>query len=263
MSTEQLERLAGPAGRRTTRPARSRGTAVLIASLVLVALAGAAFGVYEYTQAKQGADELDALRTELSMTQADVAAAEGQLDAAGGQRAALEATLADAQAARDAAGADRDAIAALFPITPETYRAVPIGGAFSVAATPDPETCTGFSDTAATCVPANFPADLVVLGSAEAGYQLASSWFDALPLTAEGSGWSADGAVYDTVANTCGGEPLPTRVQISVAVSAVTTSDAPRALVPAGITGKFTISSVGTDQCIDATRTAAYTGQPT
>ncbi|MEZ5257885.1 MAG: hypothetical protein R2705_13600 [Ilumatobacteraceae bacterium] len=209
MSTEQLERLAGPAGRRTTRPARSRGTAVLIASLVLVALAGAAFGVYEYTQAKQGADELDALRTELSMTQAEVAGAEGRLEAAGGQQAALEATLADAEAARDAAGADRDAIAALFPSTPETHRPVPIGGAFTVAATPDLETCTGFSDTAATCVPANFPPTSSCSVRPSEGTRSPAPGSTPCPSPPRASGWSADGAVYDTVANTCGGEPRP------------------------------------------------------
>ena len=68
-------------------------------------------------------------------------------------------------------------VAAGFPVTTDTFRAARIDGVHALQNTPVVASCVGFSDPAASCVADNFPTDLVIEGTAEAGYQVSSSWF--------------------------------------------------------------------------------------
>ena len=88
------------------------------------------------------------------------------------------------------------------------------------------------------------------------------SAFGAVTLNALGSSWTGQGTLYDTVANTCGGAPLPTSVEIALSVDNVGPSADQTTLHAGQISGTLTFASGETEQCGGAGRAATFGTAP-
>jgi hypothetical protein len=241
---------------------RSAGNAALIATLMVVAAGGVGFGLYEFQRAQRETTKADELRTAAAMNSADLAAAKSANATATAGVASEQAKAVELQAQVDQLAAERDRLKALFPLSATSFNTAAIDGSYSLSLSPVDGACTGFSNADATCVVANFPTDLVVMGNAAEGLTVASSWFGAVTLNALGSSWTGQGTLYDTVANTCGGAPLPTSVEIALSVDNVGPSADQTTLHAGQISGTLTFASGETEQCVGAGRAATFVTAP-
>lgn len=235
--------------------AAAKATAAVLA---LTTIGGVGFGISQFTSANDKADEISRLESEIDDLDDELDAAGADIEAASASGAEIQARLDAVTAEAADASARRSVLASLFPMSASTIASTTPSGSWGVVNTSDASQCTGFSDAAASCVPENFPTDIVVGGSPDAGYTASSAWYAPFALTFDGTAWSGSGPISDNYSNTCGGVINTTTVTVRFAVTAVWGDETTALLSPAELSGTVSVASGETAACVAASRSATF-----
>jgi hypothetical protein len=249
---------------------RSAKLAALLLAVATVGLGGWALKTRSDVATKDS--EIVALTSDLGRAHQESSELTEELLAA--QRAA-SATAADAEqkiggvqtdlstviSERDAAKAQADAYAALFPLDVATIAGSDVTGGYSVAASPIPDSCVGYADSAIACGVDSFPSDLTIVGDVTAGFTVSSSWFDAVPLAASGRELQGTGTIKADFANLCDGVEVPTTLTISVGPSVVAPSPTSSGLKAVTLLGTVNLSTAEAGTCLASSRSANIAAQ--
>ncbi len=202
-----------------------------------------------------GRSRTDVERLEGRLADTEQSARDTAADAAR-KIASVQADLSTASADRDAARAQAEAYAGLFPIDLNTVAGADPTGSYSLAVTPAVDACTGYADPTTACSVDTFPADLSVAGDATAGYVAASTWFDPIALTFDGSVFRGTGQLKVGFGNLCDGVEVATTVVVAAGPYSVAPTGGPTPMKAVVLTGRIDISTAEAATCLASSRRA-------
>ena len=276
-------RLADPARRPPFEPSAnpypepksgwSRAARLVAAGLVVTSLGLGAWAVRAKSSADMDAARIVALERDLAQVRGestDLAAqlgdmqtfAAGTVTDAEQKIGAVQTELSTALADRDAARAQAGAYGALFPLDLTTMASADPTGAYVVTVSAI-ETCSGYADLTIACAVESFPLDLTITGDATTGYIAASTWFDPVALTFNGTIYAGTSPVRPDFWDACGGDVVPTSLEITVAPFSIAPSPTVSGMKAVTMAGSIKVSTAEAATCIASSRTALVTAQLT
>lgn len=186
--------------------------------------------------------------------------AEGTVTDAEQKIGAVQTELSTVIADRDAARAQAGAYAALFPLSQTTMSSADPTGAYAVTVSAV-ETCSGYADLVIACAVESFPPNVTITGDATAGYVAASTWFDPVALTFNGTSYEGTSPVHPDFGDFCDGAVVPTALAIALTPFSIAPSPEVSGMKAVTLAGTVKVSTAEASACIASSRTAQVTAQ--
>ena len=250
----------------------SRSAKLVTAVLVVASVGLGAWAARAKSNADTQAARIVQLESDLARVQGestDLAArlgdlqtvAEGTVTNAEQKIGVVQTELATALADRDAAQAQAGAYAALFPIDLTRVASADPTGAYVLTVSGPVETCSGYSNLEIACAFESFPPDLTITGDATTGYVAASTWFEPVALTFDGTNYQGTSPVRPDFGDSCADVVVPSSLVITVAPFSIAPSPVASGMKAVTLAGTVKVSTTEVATCIASSRTARVTAQ--